>query len=154
MKRYFSVACLLFGLIGGAGSRAESAAARAPSGSWGTATPYHSLYEKGIRTTFDGRVLRTEDVVPLPNMEPGVQLHLEGDNGGIDVHLGPRWFVMERDLLFTKGAPIVVVGMTIRLRGKPTLIADEIIYGHRKDILRDPSGVPVWTKPAGTKFPK
>lgn len=124
------------------------------SGSWGTSGEYQGLYRSGSRAKVEGRVLRTDDVVPLSGMEPGIQLKLQGEKGEIDVHLGPRWFVMERDLLFTKGEPVVVVGVTIRLGGKPAIIADEIRRGNRKEILRELSGKPVWEKPAGKSVPE
>lgn len=154
MKLYFSsiVFLLLLGLA--FQGRTESSAVRPTSGSWGASGRYQGLYEKGTRTKFEGRVLRTEGVVPLPDMEPGIQLRLHGEKGDVDVHLGPRWFVMERDMLFTKGEPLVVIGVTIRFGDKPTIIADQIVRGSRKDVLREPSGLPVWTKPAGKTVPE
>lgn len=133
-------------------SHAETIAAT--SGSWGTSGAYHHLYQAGSEARIEGKVLRTEDITPLAGMEPGISLKLQGERGNIDVHLGPRWFVLERDLLFTKGEPVVVVGVTIRLGGKPTLIAREILRGKHKAILRELSGRPLWEKATSHEVPQ
>jgi len=124
------------------------------SGSWGSSGKYQELYRSGSKGMFEGKVLRMSDVVPLSGMEPGMQIKLRGENGEIDVHLGPRWFVMQRDMLFTKGEPVVVVGVTIRLGDKPTVVADEIRRGDRKIILRELTGRPVWESASGKTVPE
>lgn len=123
---------------------ATSAAAETTSGGWGLRSPYQSLYRSGSPERIEGKVLSTEEFRPFDDMEPGVLVHLRSENGEIDVHLGPRWFVFQRDLTFTRGEPLVVMGMSIRLGGKPAVIADRIQRRESTTVLRELSGRPAW----------
>ncbi len=156
MKKFLRPGVAVFALLVLMTVRAESepSAAKQTSGAWGTGGRYQELYEKGTRATFEGKVLRTEDLMPLNAVEPGLQLRLRGEKGEMGVHVGPKWFVMERDLLFTKGEPVVVVGVTIRWEGKPAIVAQEIRWRDRKVILRELTGAPVWAGSAGHKVPE
>ena len=111
------------------------------SGAWGIGTPYQGLKKSGKAAKIEGKVLSMRDLTPYEGMEPGYELKVDTGGGKeVDVHLGPRWFLLQNDVNLTKGAPIVVVGVTVRFEGEPTLLANEIVQGDKRIILNDTGG--------------
>ncbi len=111
------------------------------SGGWGESSEYGKQLKSGARETVTGNVLSFDEVTPLSGMEPGVQVKLQIGKRDLDIHLGPRWFVLERDLNITRGQPLSIVGLRIQLGKKPVLVAEEIRHTKGDSIIiREKSG--------------
>jgi len=135
---------------------AEQAAVQKTSGGWDAASRYQKLVRSGTSARLKGNVLSTEDLRPYEDMEPGVQLKVDvGGGKEVSVHLGPRWFVLERDIAFTRGEPIEIVGVKIQIGDKPAVIASEVVRPESKQriVFRESSGTPRWfdRSPAGPR---
>ncbi len=116
-----------------------------PGSAWGAGGKYQKLYEKGSRAKVTGKVMSMSDLLPGESEAPGVQVKLDLGNGEeMNVHLGPRWFILQQDLDLTQGQPLVVEGIAISLDHHPAIVANEVSQGERKVILRELSGAPKW----------
>lgn len=139
---------ILFGLFVSAALRAEGPATMKPDGVWGEGGSYSRLFRSSQKVKVEGNVLSMEDFRLEGSDEPGVGLTLETKEGNILVQLGPRWFVLQNDLNFTRGEKVGIVGVTIRFENKPAMLAGEILRGQRRVIFRDvASGEPHWVGP-------
>lgn len=128
---------------------AAAPATNPSSGAWSPVPTYERLRASGSPTRFEGNVLSLDDLAPSEGSESGVQLRVRSDAGDVVVDLGPRWFVLQNDFTITRGEPISVVGVAIRLEGKSTVVADSVKTKDRLLILRDEAGRPRWERSEG-----
>jgi len=106
--------------------------------------PYNSATE----TTLSGTI----DSVQSPAASgrgPGVHFVLTVASGSIEVHVGPAWFVESKNVPFTKGDEVTVVGSKATMAGTDVLIAREIKKGDHVLTLRDAQGIPQWAGRGG-----
>ncbi len=115
------------------------------SGGWGPGTPYNRMYDPAKVETVSGTVEAVTQVVPMKGMYSAVAVTLKTDKETISVHLGPEWYIGRLDTKIEKGDAIEVKGARATFSGKPTIIAGEIKKGDSVLVLRDASGVPVWS---------
>jgi hypothetical protein len=94
----------------------------------------------------------TAAVVEAKTMPPsggrgmgGVHLVLDTPSGGVEVHVGPAWFVSSKNVTFTNGDTLTVVGSQVTMAGRKVVIAREVRKGEQVLTLRDTSGVPLWS---------
>ncbi len=131
------------------GLTSESFAQRGPrwqgSGGWGPGTPYQRLYNPSTAETISGTVEAVQKVTPMKGMYPAIELLVKTDKESIPVHVGPEWYVTRLDTKLAKGDTIEVKGSRVTLAGKPVIIAAEIKKGDNVLVLRDNTGVPVWS---------
>ena len=69
---------------------------------------------------------------------------MKTDRETLPVHLGPRWFLDNQDVMIEKGDQLKVKGSLITFEDKPALIAAKIEKGDDILQLRDDDGLPVW----------
>ncbi len=115
------------------------------SGSWGPGTPYNRMYDPTKVETISGVVEAVTQVVPIKGMDPGVAVTVKTDKETIAVHLGPEWYIGRLDTKIVKGDTIEVKGTRTTFYGKPAIIAGEIKRGDSLLVLRDTSGIPMWS---------
>lgn len=70
---------------------------------------------------------------------------MKTDKEMIPVHLRPAWYIENQDVQIAPPDRIEVKGSRITLEGKPAIIAAEVKKGDDVLVLRDASGLPVWS---------
>jgi hypothetical protein len=63
----------------------------------------------------------------------------------MSVHLGPAWYIENQDMSVKTGDKVEVKGSKVEIGGKPVIIGAEVKKGEDTLILRDESGVPLWS---------
>jgi len=115
------------------------------SGGWGSGTPYNRMYDPAKVETISGVVEAVNRVVPIKGMDTGVAVTVKTDKETIPVHLGPEWYIGRLDIKIVKGDTVEVKGVRTTFNGKPVIIAGEIKKGDSVLVLRDASGIPIWS---------
>jgi hypothetical protein len=115
------------------------------SGGWGPGTPYDKMYEPAKAETLSGTVLAVMQVVPMKGMNAAAAVTLKTDKETISVHLGPEWYIGRLDTKIVKGDNIEVKGSRVTFAAKPAIIAAEVKKGENVLVLRDSTGIPVWS---------
>jgi hypothetical protein len=101
-------------------------------------------YDPKTETTLSGTI---EDIQLLPGHHRGTGTHLilKTDSGTIEIHVGPTAYIEKRQFSFTKGDRIEVLGSQVKIGSKDALLAREITKEGKKLVLRDQTGVPLWS---------
>jgi len=115
------------------------------SGGWGSGTPYNRMYDPAKAETVSGVVEAITKVVPMKGMYYAVAVTLKNDKETVSIHLGPEWYIGRLDTKIEKGDTIEVKGSRVTFAGKPAVIAAEVKKGDSTLVLRDASGIPVWS---------
>ncbi|MFA5182313.1 MAG: DNA-binding protein [Syntrophales bacterium] len=115
------------------------------SGGWGMGTPYQGMYNPATIETFSGEVIGLEQTVPMKRMNQGIALVVKTETETVTVHLGPSWYMERLDAKIVKGDKVEVKGVRTTLAGKSVVLAAEVKKGDSVLVLRDASGVPVWS---------
>ena len=79
----------------------------------------------------------------------GVHLTVKTSEKTFDVHIGPAWFVAEKQFTFSTGDQVVITGATISTSNGEALIAREVRKGDAVLVLRDSDGFPMWSGARG-----
>jgi hypothetical protein len=111
---------------------------------WGRGGAYQRLYDPETVKTISGEVTKVEYFTPEKGMGQGVHIQVKTEDETLPVHLGPRWFLDEQEILIEKGDQIKVKGSLITFKEKPALIAAEVEKGEDILRLRDNEGFPQW----------
>jgi hypothetical protein len=114
------------------------------SGGWGMGSQYQRMFNPATVETVSGTVDSVDKITPMKGMHSGIHLTLKTDNGIIDVHLGPEWYIERLDTKILKGDALEVKGSRVTISGKPAIIASEVKKGDSVLVLRDSNGVPAW----------
>jgi hypothetical protein len=114
------------------------------SGGWGMGSQYNRMYNPATVETVSGTVETVDKIMPMKGMYSGIHLVVKTDKEGLDVHLGPEWYVERLDTKIEKGDKIEVKGSRVTFDGKPAIIAAEVKKGDNILILRDSTGIPAW----------
>jgi hypothetical protein len=139
------VLSLLFATVGFAQGEPGKGLKWSGSGGWGPGSPYQRFYNPSTVETITGTVESIERITPTRGMSYGVHVLLKTEKGTIPVHLGPAWYIERLDIKLEKGDTVSVKGSRITLDEKPAIIAAEIKKGQNVLVLRDGSGIPVWS---------
>jgi hypothetical protein len=115
------------------------------SGGWGMKGAYQRVYDPATVETIRGEVINIEKFAPMKGMRGGIHLLLKTEKETIPIHLGPEWFIERQDTKIEKGDRLEIKGSRVTLGGKPAIIAAEVKKGESVLILRDSTGVPVWS---------
>jgi hypothetical protein len=106
------------------------------------------LYNPQTVATVTGQVEKLED---LPSMGggggQGMQYRgvtLKTAQGSLMVHLGPGWYLDEKNLAVKVGDTVEVTGSKVTLNNQPALIAREVKTKGTTLKLRDDQGLPAW----------
>jgi hypothetical protein len=114
-------------------------------GGWGPGTPYGRRYDPRTVETISGEVVSLDRFTPNKGMGHGVHAMVKTDKETISVHLGPSWYIENQDVQIAAKDKIEVKGSRITFDGKPAIIAAEVKKGDDVLVLRDASGLPVWS---------
>lgn len=103
-------------------------------------------YDRSTEIEWRGTVTEVE----FHESPPGfLGVHLQGtnDEGSMEIHAGPSSFLEAKQFAFRNGDAVVVVGSKVTWRGKPMLLARQIVRGEETLELRDEKGHPLWPPP-------
>jgi hypothetical protein len=106
---------------------------------------YQQLYTTGSVTTVSGVVQSVFLDTPPGVRIQAVYLSLKTDAESIPVQLGPESFVQKLTTKFDKGDKIEVTGAKLTVDGKTMILAAQVKKGAETVVLRNSSGVPVWS---------
>jgi hypothetical protein len=109
----------------------------------GGAPPRSPEYDPSAEVTLRGQVTEIHES-KLASDHPGLHLRLQTEDETVEIHACPVRFLKELEFTIEPGDSLVVVGS--RPKGAATVVAREISKGQLKLILRDPKGVPNWTR--------
>lgn len=126
-------------------SHARSSVRWRGPGGWGTGDAFSRLYDPRSLETLRGVVLRVERVTPLPGMSLGVVLVLASGSQTFPVYLGPLWYLDHQEMRIAPADKVEVRGARTVVRGKPAILAAEVVKGDRVLRLRDEAGAPAWS---------
>ncbi len=99
------------------------------SGGWGMGSQYNRMYDPKTVGTISGEVISVDMITPMKGMSQGVHLTLKTDMEIISVHLGPWWYIENRDIRIEPKDKIEVAGSRITYQGKPAIIAAKVKKG-------------------------
>jgi hypothetical protein len=102
-------------------------------------------YDKATEQTVSGVV---EDVQTPQNRRGGGGVHLAFKTGDrvLDVHVGPSWWLAEKNYVVMKGDALTITGSLVKVAGNDALIAREIVKGTSTWTLRNADGYPLWSR--------
>lgn len=103
-------------------------------------------YDRSTEMEWRGKVVEVE----FHESPPGfLGVHLQGTNeeGPLEIHAGPSFYLDEQGVAFKSGDELVVIGSRVSHRGKPMLLARRIVRGETTLELRSDRGVPNWPPP-------
>lgn len=104
-----------------------------------------SMIDADSVTTLIGTVERLElKSSPQFPSRYGVHLFLAMDDGTVDVHLGPAWFLDNQDIQIQEGDAVTVTGADILREGMTGFVALQVQRGDDTLHLRDEAGRPLW----------
>ena len=130
---------LLTALLGGA-LAASPVFAQAPPGK--ASGPKAPEYDTKAEITLQGTVEDFHES-QMRGDHPGLHLIVKTETESVEVHACPVRFMKELEFSIAKGDVLKIVGS--RPGGTGVVIAREITKGQTSLILRDKTGVPVWT---------
>jgi peroxiredoxin len=128
---------------------AELSRMLAADDAWNADSEYGRLYASGKPTTLTGTVAVVERCTPLEGMSPGVAVTVNEGSRARRVHLGPAWYVESRAVKIRAKDKITVSGVSVRLNGKPVVLAREVRRGKDVLALRSARGEPRWKPKSG-----
>lgn len=124
----------------------EVAIRRAGGQGWGATTLYGSMFDPKTVGTVEGIVLSVERFIPLRQMGWGLLVRLETKTEVVAVHVGPGWFIQDKDFEILRGDRLEVRGSRIIFNEQPAIIATQVKKAGKVLMLRNDNGVPVWSE--------
>ena len=109
-----------------------------------TATRYDPATEISAKGTVE--IVEVLSQGDCPDCTGGVHLVVESEGQNYDVHLGPSSFLEAKDWRLEAGDEIQIVGSKVAQNGTSALLAREISKDGRTLVLRNPEGVPLWSR--------
>lgn len=101
-------------------------------------------YDLNNIETLDGKVISVERYRSRRGVSQGVHLLFNTGKETLKVHLGPSWYLEDRDFAIAPEDKIEIVGSRINIEGEPAIVASQIKRGSETLILRDDNGFPLW----------
>ena len=108
--------------------------------------PYAAPFDTNSMVRVRGIVRRLVTFTPRSGDKPEVKALLQSGTNLYTIHLGPKWYLKTQEVKVKTKDELVVTGS--RLPGvEPPVILATMVNCHKKTLrLRDPQGLPMWTK--------
>ena len=106
-------------------------------------------YNPATETTVTGTVDEIKNLSSPGRGGGGLHLVLAAATGPIEVHVGPASFVTSKNVTFSKGDALTVIGSKVTIQGQQVMIAREVRKGDQVLTLRDAKGFPLWSGRGG-----
>ena len=102
-------------------------------------------YEKATEMTLQATVEAVTERAEGGRSGMGIHLLVQANATSYDVHIGPQFFLAERQWTFARGDRIEITGSKVKFEGMDAVIAREVKRGGQTLVLRDSAGVPKWS---------
>lgn len=102
------------------------------------------MYDASDEVTVQGVVQDVQQFYCPISGDEGTHLMLRTENGTIQVHVAPTRFLRDKDLGFSTGDHIQVVGSRIVFQGHEAIIARTATFGGQTVAFRQTNGHPLW----------
>ncbi|MGL5874830.1 MAG: DNA-binding protein [Xenococcaceae cyanobacterium] len=112
---------------------------------WGQGSQYSRMYNPQTIESISGKIVSIERSLPMPKMSQGVHLTVQTGKETMPVHLGPEWYITDRDMQLQVNERVEIKGSKVNFDGKPTIIAAVVKKGDKVLTLRDNNGFPLWS---------
>ena len=103
------------------------------------------MFDPKTVETIHGDVVSVDLITPMKGMGGGVHMIVKTDKETLSVHLGPEWYITRQDTSIEPKDVVQVTGSRVTFEGNPAIIASEVKKGDETLVLRDASGVPMWS---------
>lgn len=117
---------------------------RQEMGGWGADGEFSRMFNRQGIVFLTGTIEGIKPVSPVKGMTEGVIAVLKTQEGTIELALGPKWFINNQKISFSRNDMIEVRGVRVTLHKKTFFIPARIIKGNYVLELRNEDGVPVW----------
>jgi len=95
--------------------------------------------------TITGKITNISIEKFAEDMEPGIGFNvMEADGNPVHVHVGPLWFLEQRESDFQLGDMVTIEGLCYHKAGKQYLVAAKMTHNAHTLKLRDAQGRPYW----------
>jgi hypothetical protein len=132
-----------YGYGNGYSHRGGPCCGRGPCATMSDWAPYRN-YDPATVESIHGKVVKVETVSGR-GWYGGVHLMVKTDKETLPVHLGPSWYLSNKDISFKEGDKVEVHGSRITYDHEPALIADHVTQSGHTLKLRDSDGIPLWS---------
>ncbi|MFA5074182.1 MAG: DNA-binding protein [Nitrospirota bacterium] len=112
--------------------------------SWEPGSQYSRMYNPATVETISGTVDVIQTFTLEQSKRPGIHMMVKTDKETVEVHLGPKWYLDNQDIIIQKGDKVDVTGSRVTYQEKPAIIAKEVKKGDSVLMLRNDSGIPLW----------
>jgi hypothetical protein len=102
-------------------------------------------YDPDTVATITGKVVKVEEVQRDGGRSGGIHVVMDTDDGVVQAHLGPKWYISGLNLDLKPGDNIEVTGSKLYVVEDLYIIVRELKRGDETVTLRDISGVPNWS---------
>ena len=117
---------------------------RQDMGGWGRDGEFSQMFSRQNIVFLTGTIEEIKPVAPIKGMTEGVAVVLKAQEDTIELLLGPKWFINNQRISFSRNDMIEVRGVKVTLHKKTFFIPARIIKGDYILELRNEDGVPVW----------
>ena len=104
-----------------------------------------TMYDAKTETTITGVIQEVKEV-PGPGRSTGTHLVVKAGDEVENIHVGPTWYLKEKNYAFAKGDQIEVIGSKVSFQGADVIVARQIKKGESTWTLRDERGIPLWSR--------
>ncbi|MGC2831882.1 MAG: hypothetical protein WB627_06570 [Candidatus Acidiferrum sp.] len=104
-----------------------------------------TMYDAKTETTITGVIQEVKEVAG-PGRSTGTHLVVKAGDEVENIHVGPTWYLKEKNYAFAKGDQIEVIGSKVKIQGAEAIIARQIKKGESTWTLRDERGIPLWSR--------
>ncbi len=114
---------------------------------WEKDSTYNSYYDYKERDAIKGKVVKFQEIVPLPGMAPGTAFILDEDGQEILVHLCPVTYADAQKTGIRKDIKTKVAGAWATIEGKDVFMAAKVKQGENFEfkVRLTKDGTPFWT---------
>lgn len=117
----------------------------------GFATPGMLTRDWSHPVTFETTVEEVTLMLRPGELIPSVRLLVAMEDGRVDVHLGPQWFLSANWMVLEPGDTVEITGRVVEVEGEECFVAIIITSGEETLLLRTAEGKPLWEEVPATR---
>jgi hypothetical protein len=107
--------------------------------------PSARIYDTATVETISGEAIGVDRIPSRRGRGYGVHVTVRTETETIEVRLGPQWYLDRNQLNLEVGDAVEITGSRISQDDTSFLIAASIQTAERAIVLRDESGIPLWS---------
>lgn len=111
---------------------------------WGRSSAYVQMYDPHSVVLAKGSIASIETFIPSTGMSTGLHMVIKTQDGKLNIHLGPSWFLENQEIVLNVGDDVTVEGSRVAFGKDSVIIAGRVTRGEDVLVLRDSGGLPAW----------